>query len=1251
MCITTHSQAPTTVRKAVVNELEFLLRSAINKCLQDGAKPSDVLHLYLSAEGMDFNFVFNPAGQHAVTIADILKDDGLHVILEQFARMIQSGKNVFIDDNTRLFVYTFSPPSGGGSKRFFCANKEEFLKKCRSIVEIKNPGTKICFSKAFILGLSHIADNQLEFKNYRSKDAKQWTARAIELHKALGLDVQQPVLWKHMEDAAKTFGVNVHLFDMSNITPGFSYHYPPQESSLRYEKNLYFLQDGDHFHYITNITAIIRDFKRNEHVEFCEMCFNIYDKRYVDIDVGHVCSNEPGEGDVREPVRPYVLGDRKLAYYPNEGEEKDTSEFMRRTEPKKKVDRPILYLDFETYIQGRNRNSETLVIEPPLHPDLLPSIIVGDDDPYAPYEYVPRQYNSEEYEYFQTVNYCEIQREDGEAFVFQDLASTMKWLSHKDRENSIVIAHCGGRFDFQFIFRDYLVNADIVRLKKTKAPLLKGNKIVSAHIHNDITLVDSYAFVTTALAKFPAIFNIEEEKKGFFPHSFNRPEFWHHVGPIPHSQYYEPDTFPPAKRMEFFKWYNDQVEKKVIFDFRREMQAYCHSDVQLLRIGMQKFRDMFLDLKDNEGRNIGVDPFNYLTIAGVAFGGIYTTYFLPENTICTVKRPTESNHSFKQILWLEYESSKVVDRFIQHARNAGEFEVTLDRGKKVKVDGYCQQTNTIYQFHGCFYHGCPYCYESSAPTPHRVSKYVNKQGKEVTTPIKFGQLHASTLVMTHNLRRLGYNVTEMWECQWDQIVKAKKINIKRPDLEHMKPLQPRDAYFGGRVNAAKLYYLCQGPEKIHYMDVTSMFPFVMSSPAYFYPVKEPTILVKGRDTLMPIDKVFGVMKVLIEAPDNLYFPVLPERSESGKCMYSLKTMTGTWSSVEIQKAVRVGYKVLDIYEQHHFNEKRNDLFRAYNETFFDIKRQAKVDGNKGLEAIAKLCINSPYGKWGYNPSKAKGSRIVTETDEFARYMFGIWNEVSINIINKDVALASVQETNEYTEHGKSNVYISTFVTAYARLKLYEEAMEPLGKLVLYFDTDSVVYVSPTGEHLIHPDTTGVMGLWTSETTADDWFTEFVSGGPKTYGLKSFSGRKDVVKAKGFSLHYANQQILNFESLKEQVLIKALTEDVVSLTDAQFSKKRRLTLHTDEIIMRRKFFDIAVENNRGKGLNLVYDKRKILNPMVSLEEVTMVDTLPFGHRDLALYHTRVTMMDIMNEDYAAEDDGGVEETKENMPMET
>ena len=30
---------------------------------------------------------------------------------------------------------------------------------------------------------------------------------------------------------------------------------------------------------------------------------------------------------------------------------------------------------------------------------------------------------------------------------------------------------------------------------------------------------------------------------------------------------------------------------------------------------------------------------------------------------------------------------------------------------KTKVDGYCLETNTIFQFHGCFRHGCQRCYK------------------------------------------------------------------------------------------------------------------------------------------------------------------------------------------------------------------------------------------------------------------------------------------------------------------------------------------------------------------------------------------------------------------------------------------------------------------------------------------------------------------------------------------------------------
>ena len=342
-------------------------------------------------------------------------------------------------------------------------------------------------------------------------------------------------------------------------------------------------------------------------------------------------------------------------------------------------------------------------------------------------------------------------------------------------------------------------------------------------------------------------------------------------------------------------------------------------------------------------------------------------------------------------------------------------------------------------------------------------------------------------------------------------------------------------------------------------------------------------------------------------------------------MFHLNEMTGTWTSFEVQRAIQKGYTLVDVYEQHHFTERSNELFREYNDTFFAIKRKAKEEGNKGLEAIAKLCINGPTGKWGFNPEKQKSTRLVTECDEFYSYLCGSWERVDINIITDDCAAMSVGENTIYTEHAKSNVYISAFITGYARLKLFDEALDPLQRQVLYFDTDSVIYVSPNGEHLIPVDTTGVMGLWTSEIEEGDCFTEFVPCGTKTYALKSKSGRRDIAKSKGFSLHYGNQQKFNFESLKTQVLYKALSED---LNLAEFEENmlhqnkrprvEKLVLYANETIMRRKKFQVIVEENAGKVINVTYDKRKILNPDVNYEDVKMIDTLPWGHDDIHEY---------------------------------
>ena len=156
-----------------------------------------------------------------------------------------------------------------------------------------------------------------------------------------------------------------------------------------------------------------------------------------------------------------------------------------------------------------------------------------------------------------------------------------------------------------------------------------------------------------------------------------------------------------------------------------------------------------------------------------------------------------------------------------------------------------------------------------------------------------------------------------------------------------------------------------------------------------------------------------------------------------------------------------------------------------------------------------------------------------------------------------------------------------------------------------------------------------MGLWTTEAEEGDFFTDFVACGPKTYALKSKSGKRDIAKSKGFSLHFANQQKFNFDTLKEQVLYKGLSEDLETMSfeyrmEAQNKKPRleKLILHKNETVMRRKKFQVLVEENRGKIINLTYDKRKILNPDEDYEEVTVIDTRPWGHDDIHRYLYRM-----------------------------
>jgi hypothetical protein len=111
-------------------------------------------------------------------------------------------------------------------------------------------------------------------------------------------------------------------------------------------------------------------------------------------------------------------------------------------------------------------------------------------------------------------------------------------------------------------------------------------------------------------------------------------------------------------------------------------------------------------------------------------------------------------YSISQIKWLEF-MSKSDNTHIQHAENGGEFRIPFTN---YKADGYCEDTKTIYEFHGDFWHGNPKRYILTDMNP--------------MTKTTYKELYANTLQRDQQLRELGYNLIIMWEYDWKQINKG-----------------------------------------------------------------------------------------------------------------------------------------------------------------------------------------------------------------------------------------------------------------------------------------------------------------------------------------------------------------------------------------------------------------------------------------------------------------------------------------------
>jgi len=85
--------------------------------------------------------------------------------------------------------------------------------------------------------------------------------------------------------------------------------------------------------------------------------------------------------------------------------------------------------------------------------------------------------------------------------------------------------------------------------------------------------------------------------------------------------------------------------------------------------------------------------------------------------------------------------------------------------------------------------------------------------------------------------------------------------------------------------------------------------------------------------------------------------------------------------------------------------------------------------------------------------------------------------------------------------------------------------------MLYFDTDSVIFLSRPGEE--NPKLGDYLGDFKDELSTGDYILQFASGGPKNYGYLTKKGKEEC-KVRGISLNSEGIKQLNYQVLRQNV---------------------------------------------------------------------------------------------------------------------
>ena len=786
------------------------------KDVTEGMNPNDQVRFVLSS-----NQLQTPIAIPFCSLEELTTEK----VLSHVEKVVQSNEDFRLNTTVNIDVIRVEMPQGSGRLKRTTLNIRDHLKKKKSVIPINNKDA-LCLARALATSIARI-EKDPRYKRMLDSSCTVQRERAFDLHEAANVPLG-PCGLKEV-DLFQQYLVNYQIIVVSgdqDNTIIYPYQAPANPNP---EKSIYLYYQANHFDVITTLPGFLNT------NYFCHVCHKGYDHTTDHLCKG-MCYSCRGFGCVIQDEGTVCNECDRLfknqACYdrhkqePINGGGRTVCEAIRKC-PKCKQSMDV-----------RKINSAHQCVDNKKCPLCKRECNPNDHNHQC---YMQQLEPKEESSYNQLlffdfectqehgiheVNLCVVYDEGGEAAVFQGkntVKDFLNWLITPQHHECIVMAHNFQGYDSYPILKHLHANAVGCKAiyNGAKCVTLETKVKKTHHCKIKIKFIDSLNFIPMALAKFPKTFGQPELCKGYFPHFFNKDENQDYVGPIPCQNDYGVNFMKPEAREKFMAWHQEQVDNNYVFDFRHEILKYCRSDVDILAECCKLYRGMLMEATDTGNDETGIDPFDTATtIAGYCMQ-VYRTKFLQKDTIALLPQHQQlkRKQSHEALQWLSYTAEKEEIR-IQHARNGGEKRVG-----NYYLDGYCEETHTAYEYQGCYWHGKDFFVRCGSVTPiHAMSLFLlgcpecypkrdTRNPGADNKPME--QLYQDTKKKVKYLKDRGFEVVEKWGCAFKKELEqdeGMKQFVK--DLGFVDPLQPRDAFFGGRTNAAKLLHECQGDEKI-----------------------------------------------------------------------------------------------------------------------------------------------------------------------------------------------------------------------------------------------------------------------------------------------------------------------------------------------------------------------------------------------------------------------------------------------------